>query len=557
MSTLAALGNFGWLASNTASHLRFHAALRRPRESQLALLREHLRQNAATDYGRRHQFSSITSYGEFRQRVPIVRYDELAPWVERIRCGQPNVLTRDRVTHLVPTSGSTSARKLIPFTSGLQRQFNRAIAPWICDLYGKAPSLAFGSAYWSITPVAQPVSAGESMVPIGFDDDMSYLGGLRKRLLSAVTAVPSAVRRLQDIETFRYMTLLCLLRRRDLALISVWHPSFLTLLMDALPRHWSALLADVQSGGCNARLPAELARAFRARPMPRRAVELREADPQRPQTLWPRLETISCWGDAHAEMLLDEIRSRFPRSCVQAKGLLATEAFVTIPFAGQCPLAIRSHFFEFIDDRQRVRLADELEPGGEYGVIVTTAGGLARYCLGDRVRVAGFVHATPSLKFLGREEGVSDRFGEKLSEAFAAWAIRELLAGCRATGQFAMLAPDRSAEGLRYTLFIEGRVGPDASTRLDDLLRRNPHYDYCRSLGQLNAASVFQIEGDGFETYAACQVAAGRKLGDIKPAALSPSTGWPQRFKGCYLLPASAAANTQSPDQPRKSLSRS
>src|SRR6185503_1371706 len=146
---LAAVGNFGWLASNVAAHLRFRAALRHPREAQFALLREHLQQNGGTAYGRTHRFDSVRSYEEFQRRVPLVTYDELAPLIERIRLGESNVLTADRVTHLIPTSGSTAARKLIPFTRSLQQQFNRAIAPWIADLYGSHRSLALGSAYWS------------------------------------------------------------------------------------------------------------------------------------------------------------------------------------------------------------------------------------------------------------------------------------------------------------------------------------------------------------------------------------------------------------------------
>lgn len=532
MSTLAALGNFGWLASNLPAHVRFRAALRRSRHAQLELLREHLEQNAATDYGRAHRFDSIKSYEEFQRRVPLVTYDELAPWIERIYHGDSNVLTRDRVTHLIPTSGSTASRKLIPFTKSLQRQFNRAIAPWICDLYASRLLLAVGSAYWSITPVAQQPHSENSAVPIGFDDDRSYLGGTRKWLLSSVTAVPSAVRSLHDIEIFRYITLLCLLRQRDLALISVWHPSFLTLLMDAVPKHWVSLIADVRSGKCSAPLPVNLPAKFHHRRMPKRAAELENADPSCPQTLWPRLEVISCWGDVHAEVFLDEIRTRFPKVHIQPKGLLATEAFLTIPFAGKWPLAIRSHFFEFIDDQQHVKLADELEPGGEYEIVVTTAGGLHRYALGDRVRVMDFLGATPSLKFIGRQGNVSDWFGEKLSEAFATKVVRDLISEQRLNASFAMLAPDGNSAGAHYTLYIQANVASKLAESVDHLLRRNPHYDYCRRLGQLQAARVFMISECGFETYAAFETANGRKLGEIKPTALSRTTGWSRRFKG-------------------------
>ena len=55
-------------------------------------------------------------------------------------------------------------------------------------------------------------------------------------------AVPDELRLVKDMEVFRYVTLLCLLRQRELRLISVWHPSFLTLLVDALSTNWQELL---------------------------------------------------------------------------------------------------------------------------------------------------------------------------------------------------------------------------------------------------------------------------------------------------------------------------
>src|SRR5205807_3754245 len=68
----------------------------------------------------------------------------------------------------------------------------------------------------------------ESPVPIGFDADTAYLAGRRQRLARAVMAAPQELHLIRDIDTFRYVTLLCLLRQRDLRVISVWHPSFLT-----------------------------------------------------------------------------------------------------------------------------------------------------------------------------------------------------------------------------------------------------------------------------------------------------------------------------------------
>jgi len=42
-------------------------------------------------------------------------------------------LTEEPVLLLEPTSGSTSAKKLIPYTRGLQREFSSAIGKWLWD----------------------------------------------------------------------------------------------------------------------------------------------------------------------------------------------------------------------------------------------------------------------------------------------------------------------------------------------------------------------------------------------------------------------------------------
>src|SRR4030095_13827461 len=119
---------------------------------------------------------------------------------------------------------------------------------------------------------------------------------------------------------FRFETLRRLLLCRDLRLISVWHPSFLTLLLDALPRHWDHLMSAIQIG------------AAATRDDPNRALELRRLGPGQPERLWPSLRLISCWGDAAAEIPLEQLRSRFPNVLVQPKGLISTEGFVSLPF---------------------------------------------------------------------------------------------------------------------------------------------------------------------------------------------------------------------------------
>ena len=532
MKAVAALANAAWLAASVPAWRRFRRALEGPEETQRGILRRLLSENAASAYGRAHGFGDIRSYEQFRARVPIVEYDALEPWIARIMRGEKSVLTREPVTRLVPTSGSTGGRKLIPFTAALQREFNAAIGPWMLDLCRAHPAVACGPAYWSISPT-MPATAEASAVPIGFDDDSAYLGGIRRRLVEATLAAPSALRLVSDIGTARYLTLLCLLRQPELRLVSVWHPSFLTLLLETLRERWDEWDADVTNGGCTraAGLPPEIRRAVDAPPMPQRARELRRLGPADAHALWPHLQIVSCWGDAQAALAFADLQRRLPRVVIQRKGLLATEAFVSIPFRGRHPVAVASHFFEFTDARGEVRLAHELRAGETYEVIVTTAGGLWRYRLGDLVEVDGSIAATPSLRFLGRGGSGSDLCGEKLAEPFVTRAIATACAALGCTPRFAMLAPEEDAAGRwGYTLFAEGELPPDLTARLDGELRANPHYALCRDLGQLGPLRCFRIAGGAGEAFCRAGVAAGQRLGDIKPRALSPRTDWRSHF---------------------------
>jgi len=520
MQPTATIANALWTASNLPAWRRFRRALAEPRAVQRRKLQGLIERNADTAFGKMHRFSSIRTYEEFARCVPVSDYAGFEPWIERIRQGEKNLLTHDAVTHLVPTSGSTGGRKLIPFTAGLQREFNAAIGPWLVDLVRQSPGLLGGPSYWSITPVMENATPQNSVVPIGFETDTAYLGGGRRKLAEAVMAVPSSAAHSKSLDEFRYQTLLHLLACRELRLISVWHPSFLALLMDVLPELWKRLLKDIECGS-----PSIAAR-------PHRAEELAAADSLKPETLWPELRVISCWGDGAASLASRELQGRFPRTRFQHKGLIATEAFVTLPFREHHPLAVCSHFFEFIDPDGQVLTVESVREDTEYEVVVTTAGGLWRYRLGDRVTVNGWVKRTPSLKFFGRGASVSDKFGEKLSEEFVAESLIEVFGDD--TPRFALLAPDENASGCRYTLYIEGEARPHWAAKLDRTLCQNPHYAYCRRLGQLVPARLFLVAGRGFETFAQHEAAPGARLGDLKPVALSRKSGWSRIFSGEY-----------------------
>lgn len=529
---MPALANRLWQCSAARSAFRFRQALDHAATEQSKRLLVYLRDNADTEIGRRYRFDAIHDVDAYRAHVPLHDYDDLADAIDRIRTGQPRVLTREPVIRLMPSSGSTRAAKLIPYTASLQREFNDAVAPWITDLFRTHPDLRNGCAYWSITPSVLRNDLS-SRIPIGYEDDSAYLGGWMRRLIGSVVAVPDAVAHIEEIATLRHVTLLLLLRRPDLRLISVWHPSFLTLLLETLTTSWDALLDDLRTGGCSVKAGADpdLLKRLPLAPDPRRADQLKHA-PCDPLRIWPRLRAISCWGDANAAAAAQALAERFPGVCVQHKGLLATEAFISIPYAGRKVLAVRSHFVEFLEADDRSRLPHQVDTGGEYTLAVTTAGGLYRYRLRDRVRITGRLGAAPTFDFLGKEDQISDHFGEKLSEGFVSGILDRL--GLRAS--FRLLAPDAGPHGFSYTLFADAVPDvPHAANTLDSLLSANPHYRHCRALGQLVAPRIFVIAGNAFATYADVLRAAGQRIGDIKPAALSSRTDWARHFSGRYL----------------------
>jgi hypothetical protein len=582
---LTFLANLCWFLSCLPGALAFLSALAFPRHAQQRILRRTLRRNRQTGYLRNRDFFSL----------PVTGYDALRQEIDAIRAGRPAVLTASPVRVLQPTSGSSAAPKHIPFTAGLQRQFHAALAPWIASLYLLRPRLLSGRQYWCLSPntpaadTAAPApaldsapdsgaksgsksgaragsGAGSSLaekVPVGFADDTDYLGGWRAALARHLLVAPPELARVAHPETFEFLTLLYLVAEKNLRLISIWHPSFLTLLLDALPRHAPALAATLLSGELPATLTlsADLRASLQThlRASPRRAALVATLDltaPAAPARLWPRLQIISCWGGPDTRPWLHRLRTAFPATTIQPKGLLATEGVVTIPwgFSGRHVCAVNSHYYEFIppsplvpeatsaDAMPAISSASTIRPlwrltrDETATIILTTAGGLYRYRLGDRVRVTGYILRTPTLEFAGREGIISDICGEKLTLSDAEAALAVLRARTGNQFPFAMLVPDRSARPPGYMFIYEpSGTGCDNDTGngnwtqiLETSLSGNYHYAHARRLNQLGPVMLRPVPPAAAARYRRRLTLAGLRHGDIKFPALRIEPGWPE-----------------------------
>jgi hypothetical protein len=497
MSAGATLAQCVWALANLPAARAFSRALNRPDEVQHDWLRAQVARDHATAFGREHGFEAIRDYDDFARRVPLRAWCDFAPWIQRIQHGETRVLSAAKITHLASSSGSSGARKLIPFTADLQRGFSAVVGAWMTDLIRLEPALLTGSAYWSISPLS-PAAADEiSAVPIGFADDAEYLGGAQAWLVRQAMTAPATLRHETDMERFWVKTLVAILARRDLRLISVWHPSFFNLLLEAASRHWAEICAQV----------AELNH--------KRARELTRLGAENWAHWWPRLRVISCWGEQAAAAGLAEIARSFPNVRVQAKGLLATEAAITLPWQGRLPLAVTAHFFEFIAESGDIRRAHELERGRTYEVVVSNGGGLWRYRLGDVVECTGHLAKTPTLRFLGRAGNVSDLRGEKLHETFVA----EVLRGLWPHDEPRVAWLEAETDGAGYKLCLTTEPDRELEKRLEAALSENPHYALARKLGQLRSVRVERVAG-GQDLSANSTAKKSGRLGDVKPKVL-------------------------------------
>lgn len=471
-----------------------------------------LEHNKNTRYGREHHFESIRSVDEFRESVPLLRFEAINPYIKQVAEGENDVLFNGQAIAFERTSGSSGKEKLIPYSMASLRDFRTAILPWLSSLVSQY-KISSGSAYWAISPATRGEEYTTGGIPIGMPD-AAYLGEDVLPFFANCSAVPHWVAGISKVNDWQLVTLYYLLTHRDLVMISVWSPTFLILLVEAITTRKHELLEILKQGGeCGGHELAANAEAYTGL-----NTYLASGDSK---MLWPELKVISCWADASSKPFYQTLREFFPAVAFQAKGLLSTEGVVTVPDADNKPvLAMESGFFEFLDRQDRSLLAHELVNGDRYEVVMTTSGGLYRYRSGDYVLCEGYQDGKPVLRFLGRGDLTSDLVGEKLTEEFVGSCL-EGVSG------FRMVIPSQDGEA-EYLLVLdryEYREMERIITMVENRLLENPHYAYARKLGQLGHLKALVLDSP-LQRYINSPMHGGTRLGDIKTPSLCTKTAW-------------------------------
>ncbi|MEL7034620.1 MAG: GH3 auxin-responsive promoter family protein [Cyanobacteria bacterium J06592_8] len=474
----------------TPTAQRFEQKLLQPEQTQKAVQEEIFTRLIKSKYGQSLGIKSIEDW----QKIPIVNYEDIKQWIEP---GKNKLLTPEPIIFYEKTSGSKSQAKLIPYTKSLRKSFNQMFCIWAHDLITNGPKFTTGKIYFCISPEFE-----ENQNSLGLENDSEYLDlGLRLLLSPFLIILP---KRFKTVEEFKKALCLKLLETEELEILSIWSPSFLKIHLDYIQTHHK-----------------KLADQLKHRISDQRYKLLLQSQISWTQ-LWPHLKLISCWDNAYSQEPANYLRGLFPDILVQGKGLLATEAPMTVPLiqASGCVPLLDEVFFEFEGSDRQIYQLHQLEPNQIYSVIISQKGGLYRYKIGDRVWVTKFYLNTPSLEFIGREGNTSDLVGEKLHEDFVAEVMSQLPLK---NTFFKTLIPINSSPP--YYVLVVDRLDQHPSEiaqNLDRLLMQSYHYRQARLYGQLSPAQVI-ISPDMQENILHQKIASGKKWGDIKPEILMKS----------------------------------
>ena len=88
-----------------------------PIEVQQEVLRKLIVYSVDTEIGKKFDFKTIRHYNDFKERVPIVAYEDIYDDIERNRKGEQNIFWRTSVKWFAKSSGTTNAKsKFIPIS---------------------------------------------------------------------------------------------------------------------------------------------------------------------------------------------------------------------------------------------------------------------------------------------------------------------------------------------------------------------------------------------------------------------------------------------------------
>ena len=499
---------------------RFKESLAYVETVQRKKLAELLEYSAHTEFGKNHNLKKEMSWEKFNEALPVTIYSDWEEMILRQKKSGELIISGEPCARYQPTSGSTSRMKWIPYTKRFLSEIDAAVAPLVFDSYQREKRLFHGSQYWSLSWIPTALRKDDDS---NTNDDLEMLPWWKKIVASLMMAVPSAVSFAETSEGSMMATLAYLASRRDLALISVWSPTFVMNMFEQMSNHRKEL-AEILDKGNWCGWEKELSFI----PCPKlkaSSLLLQNWDGALTrdffEKLWPKMGLISSWATSTSKFWADELIKLFPEATFIGKGLWATEGVITFPFEEKYPLAVTSHFYEFMDiDSGEIFPAWNLKKDQILKPLLTTGSGLFRYMMNDKIKVADFAEGCPCFEFLGRLEGV-DMVGEKMSSEIAQDIINSVNHNFDVNALTIFAVTGEKSNGMKpgYIILCEKEgdhpAFNDVKKLVENLLLESFHYRLARDLNQLAPAeSLFHPLARGI--YQRRSEIRGMILGNLK-----------------------------------------
>ena len=352
-----------------------------------------------TEIGRKYGFSEIKeNYRLFAERVPVIDYEGLKPYVERMLAGEQNLIWSSNIEWFAKSSGTTNDKsKYIPVSKEALRD---------CHYKGGKSSVA---SYFNLNPKSR-LFDGKALILGGSHEISNFEGGYRCGDLSAIL-----------IQNIPQLANYVRVPSKDIALMSEWESKLEKIAATTVNENVTSL-----SG-----VPSWFMVLIKK--------ILHDNGKQYLTEIWPNLELFFHGGISFAPY-----REQYKRLIPSDKMFYietynASEGF----FAIQNSLDERTMlllidlgiFYEFIplseidSDNPKVLPYWEVEKGENYALVITTNSGLWRYIIGDTVKVESVNPVKITIS--GRVKHFINAFGEEL---MVANADKGLAKACSETG---------------------------------------------------------------------------------------------------------------------------
>lgn len=465
---------------------RFLRDARRAREHQHRALLAKIARHADSDFGRDFGFADIRSVGEFRQRVPVLTYNDHRSYISRVLVGDVGALFAPgtRVLMFAMTSGTTGQPKRLPITDELLREYRAGWRLWGAGVFGDHRNLVHTKTLQLTSDWQHSHALGG--VPCGQISGLA--AATRPWIARNVFVPPPAISRIHDSAAKHYTALRIALATRRIGMIVTANPSTLVEFARRAASQCESLIRDIHDGTLSCEIPQPIRHVLRrqiAARNPRRAAHLQKQvetyGTLLPRHAWPDLEVLAVWTCGAVRVYLPKLEALYGPTAIRDHGLSASEGRMTIPLSDGTSAGVLDfyhHYFEFIpveehdSERPIVLEAHELEEGRDYYIVLTTSGGLYRYDIHDVVRCVGFEGEAPLIEFLNKGNSFSSLTGEKLSEHQAIRAVEMSFRQLQLPIDTFTLAPVME-EKPRYLLLVEPQAHAGRAVELAEQVQAN------------------------------------------------------------------------------------